>query len=148
VIDADRHRLLGKYRTPRYRIGQKVRCQVRGKVVIVGLSDAPIPWPLCKRRKWLVPVVYQGLARALRLESAQAIVHHWGVGQVSVSRWRKALGVGHRDLVRQRRVERLARRAVQLRPLALVDLDREVVALFPHSLFFPKKVLGRLEFVG
>jgi hypothetical protein len=75
VTDADRFRLLGKYRTPRYRVGQKVRCQVRGPVVIVALSDAPIPWPLCKRRKWLVPVVYWGLARAIRLESAQAIVH-------------------------------------------------------------------------
>jgi hypothetical protein len=97
VTDAARFRLLGKYRTPRHRIGQKVRCQVRGKVVIVALSDAPIPWPLCKRRKWLVPVVYQGLARAIRLESAQAIVHHWGVGQASVTRWRKALGVGRTE---------------------------------------------------
>jgi hypothetical protein len=97
VTDADRFRLLGKYRTSRYRIGQKVCCQVRGKVVIVALSDAPIPWPLCEAGGRLVPVVYQGLVRALRLESAQAIVHHWGVGQVSVTRWRKALGVGRTE---------------------------------------------------
>jgi hypothetical protein len=97
VNHANRFRLLGKYRTPRYRIGQKVRCQVRGLVVIVALSDAPLPWPLCKRRNRLVPVVYQGLARALRLESVQAIVHHWGVGQGSVTRWRKALGVGRTE---------------------------------------------------
>jgi hypothetical protein len=97
VTDADRFRLLSKYRTPRYRIGQKVRCQVRGKVVIVALSAAPIPWPLCQASGWLVPVVYRGLARALRLESAQAIVHHWGVGQDAVTRWRKALGVGRTE---------------------------------------------------
>jgi hypothetical protein len=48
VTDADRFRLLGKYRTPRYRIGQKVRCQVRGKVVITpdGLGERPWSEPL------------------------------------------------------------------------------------------------------
>jgi hypothetical protein len=41
--DAERFRLLDKYRTPRFRIGQQVRCEVRGKVVITGITDAPIP---------------------------------------------------------------------------------------------------------
>ena len=47
--DADRSRLLGSYRTPRCRIGQRVRCLVRGEVVIASLSTAPIPWPMCRR---------------------------------------------------------------------------------------------------
>ena len=34
--DADRFRLLGTYRTPRFRIGQRVRCLVQGDVVIIG----------------------------------------------------------------------------------------------------------------
>jgi hypothetical protein len=34
--DADRFRLLGAYRTPRFRIGQRVRCLVQGDVVIIG----------------------------------------------------------------------------------------------------------------
>jgi hypothetical protein len=93
VTDADRFRLLGQYRTPRCRIGQRVRCQVRGEVVIVALSDVPIPWPLCKRGKWLVPVVYQGLVKALRRESEQAVAHWWGVGVWQVWRWRRVLGV-------------------------------------------------------
>jgi hypothetical protein len=46
--DADRFRLLGKYRTPRFRIGQRVRCLVRGEVIITGMTEAPIPWPLAK----------------------------------------------------------------------------------------------------
>ena len=81
MTDADRFKLLGTYRTPRCRIGQWVRCQVRGEVRIVGLSDAPIPWPVCKVGKWLVPVVYRGLAKAVRRESEQAVAHHWGVGK-------------------------------------------------------------------
>jgi hypothetical protein len=34
--DAERFSLLGTYRTPRFRIGQRVRCQVRGEVAAPG----------------------------------------------------------------------------------------------------------------
>jgi hypothetical protein len=93
--DADRFKLLfGPYQAPRCRVGQRVRCQVRGEVRIVGLSDAPIPWPVCKAGKWLVPVVYRGLAKAVRRESEQAVARWWGVHRQTVWAWRKALGVG------------------------------------------------------
>jgi hypothetical protein len=94
VDDLDRFQLLfGPYKTPRFRVGQVVRCQVRGEVRIAGLSDAPIPWPVCKAGKWLVPVVYQGLAKAVRREFEQAVAHGWGIGKWQVWTWRKALGV-------------------------------------------------------
>ncbi len=41
--DAERYRLLGECRTPRFRVGKRVRCQVRGEMVIRGVTDAPIP---------------------------------------------------------------------------------------------------------
>jgi hypothetical protein len=93
--DADRFRLLGKYQTPRFRYGLKVFCEVRGEVVITGMTDAPIPWPVDKGgpgRHSLV--VYMGLAKAVRRESNQAVAHWWGVHVQTVSKWRKALGVG------------------------------------------------------
>src|SRR5262245_28404202 len=40
------------YRTPRCRIGQRVRCLLRGAVVIAGLSEAPVPWPPCRCGRW------------------------------------------------------------------------------------------------
>src|SRR5947209_7099707 len=95
--DADRFRLLDRYRTPRCRVGQTVRCEVRGEVVVRGVSDAPLPWPLARPRGRGGParlVVYQGLARAVRRESAQAVAHWWGVERETVWAWRKALGVG------------------------------------------------------
>jgi hypothetical protein len=92
--DADRFRLLGTYRTPRFRYGQTVRCEVRGEVVIVGLLDGPIPWPVGKRGRGKSLVVYRGLARAVRRESEQAVAHWWGVSVWRVWQWRKALGVG------------------------------------------------------
>jgi hypothetical protein len=41
-----RFHLLGKYRTPRFSYGSIVLDDVRGWVEIVGLTDAPIPWPI------------------------------------------------------------------------------------------------------
>jgi hypothetical protein len=93
--DPDRFQLLGTYTTPRFRYGQVVFCQVRGEVVITGLHEAPIPWPLCRKgRERPALLVYEGLAKAVRRESAIAICHHWGVTPQTVSKWRKALGVG------------------------------------------------------
>jgi hypothetical protein len=93
--DAERFRLLGTYRTPRFRYGRKVICEVRGEVTIVGLTDAPIPWPVGKRGRGRHSlVVYKGLARAIRRESEQAICRWWGVCPTTVWKWRKALGVG------------------------------------------------------
>jgi hypothetical protein len=94
MLDADRLHLLGIYRTPRCRIGQWVRCRVRGKVQIVGLSDAPIPWPMCQAHTRRVPILYKDLEKAVRRESEQAIAHWWGVSLWAVNKWRRALGVG------------------------------------------------------
>jgi hypothetical protein len=77
--DAERFHLLGSYRTPRFRVGQRVYCQVRGEMVITGMTDAPIPWPIGKRgggRRSVI--VYKGLAKAVRRESNQAVAYWWG----------------------------------------------------------------------
>lgn len=70
--------------------------EVRGEVVITGLSDASIPWPVGKRpaSRGRALVVYAGLAEAVRRESSAAICHHWGVSAQTVSKWRKECGVG------------------------------------------------------
>jgi hypothetical protein len=94
MLDADRYRLLGKCRTPQVRVGAFVRCLVRGEVEVVGFIEGPIPWPKCKSERRHALIVYSGLARAIRRESAQAVGHWWGVGTDRVWKWRKALGVG------------------------------------------------------
>ena len=91
--DADRFRLLGTYRTPRFRIGQRVRCLVRGEVIITGMTDTPIPWPIGKVGRGRSLVVYKGLAKAIRRESNQAVCHWWGLTPQTVSKWRKLLSV-------------------------------------------------------
>jgi hypothetical protein len=94
VNDADPHRLLGRYRAPRFRYGRVVRCEVRGGVEVVGLHEAPIPWPVGKKGRAKSLVVFKDLARAVRRESEVAVAHHWGVDKQTVRKWRKALGVG------------------------------------------------------
>jgi hypothetical protein len=92
--DIERFRLLGTYHTPRFRYGRKVICEVRGEVVITGMTDSRIPWPIGKRGRGRHSlVVYKGLAKAIRRESNLAICHWWGITPQTVSKWRKALGV-------------------------------------------------------
>ena len=91
--DPDRFRLLGRYKTPRFRSGKIVSCAARGRVEIVGLSDAPIPWPIGKRGRGRTLVLYKGLDRAVRKESEAAVCHGWGVCPTTVWKWRNALGI-------------------------------------------------------
>jgi hypothetical protein len=110
VIDCDRFKLLGTYRTPRFRYGAVVMDDIRGWVRIVGLSDGPIPWPIGQlgrggRQRFLI--LFGALARAVRRESNQAVAHHWGVTPQTVTVWRKALEVrtvndGTHRLLRER----------------------------------------------
>ena len=92
--DSERFRLrFGPYRAPRFRYGATVKDVRRGYVKIVGLSDAPIPWPLGQWHSGKSPVLYGALLRAVRRESNQAVARAWGVSMQTVSLWRKALGV-------------------------------------------------------
>lgn len=94
--DPERYRLFGKYRTPRFCVGQRVRCQIRGEMVITGMTDAPIAWPLGSpkgRGGRHSLIVYKGLARAIRRESNQAICYWLGATAQTVTKWRKALSV-------------------------------------------------------
>jgi len=57
----DPPKLLGEYETLRFDCGDVVECARRGEVRIVGLSSAPIPWPIghrdehrARRLKWSI----------------------------------------------------------------------------------------------
>jgi hypothetical protein len=95
MSDPDPFKLLfGPYGAPLFEYGQVVRDEVRGEVEIVGLTDARIPWPIGKTRSAKSLVVYAGLAEAVRRESNMAVCHWWGITPQTVTKWRKALGVG------------------------------------------------------
>ena len=66
--DAERFKLLyGPYRMPRCRVGRRLLCQVRGTVVVAGISDAPIPWPVGQRGRDLALVSLVDVQGARRL---------------------------------------------------------------------------------
>src|SRR5262249_41671480 len=81
-------KLLGKYATPRFDYGDVVACERRGDVRIVGLSEAPIRWPIGQR-------IPKGRGRSLVV---------WGSGAGGQAR----VGRGGDVLVRRRREHRLA----------------------------------------
>src|SRR4051794_24111840 len=105
----DRVKLLhGPYRAPRLRVGDRATCLLRdGTVIITSWSDAPVPWPRCQ------PIDHRGgsglllagaLVKAVRRESAAAVMFWWGVSVAVVWRWRKALGVRGMDSEGSRRL--------------------------------------------
>ncbi len=77
----------GPYITPVVAPGVIVECEVRGLVTVVGLSDAPIPWPLGERDGHTQPIVFKALARAVRQESQRDIAAAWGVSMQDVASW-------------------------------------------------------------
>src|SRR5688500_6621031 len=96
MTDTDRFRLLfGPYRTPRFRYGSIVSCRRRGDVIVCGITDARIPWPIARRRGSSARslVLYRDLVRGVQRESAQAVAYWWGVTDQTVTTWRKVLGV-------------------------------------------------------
>lgn len=86
--------LFGPYQTPRFRYGSIVWCELHGQVKITGVTTGRIPWPVGVKDGRRVIVVYKGLLKAIKRESAIAIKHWWGVCDYTVWKWRAALGVG------------------------------------------------------
>jgi hypothetical protein len=89
------------YAAPKCKIGGTLACRLRGDVPVDGITDAPIPWPYTRYRGAGVPrspfpllILCGDLERAVRTESATAIMYYWGVSGAPVVAYRKALGVG------------------------------------------------------
>jgi hypothetical protein len=91
--------LLGSYRAPALRPGERAFCLYRGQEVeITSWTTARIPWPRGHppgSSGGISLLVDDELARAIRQESATAIKSWWGVSSCLVWKWRKALLVGH-----------------------------------------------------
>src|SRR5262245_52651354 len=94
---ADTRLLHGPYRAPRLKRGMRATCLYRdGDVIITYWSEARISWPRCMRpgeRGGIGLLVNNELLRAIRNESASALVHWFGVGRSTLRRWRAAFGV-------------------------------------------------------
>ena len=103
MTDRDRVKLLfGPYKAPALKRGDRATCLFHDcTVVVTGWTDAPIPWPRCRALD--SPgggsglLVDEELARAVRHESAAAVMHWWRASATAVHNWRKALGVGRTD---------------------------------------------------
>ena len=100
VDDPDRVKLLfGPYTAPPLRRGDRATCLFRDCLVVVtAWTDAPIPWPRCRTLDGPGGgsglLVDEELARAVRHESAAAVMRWWGASHNAVQNWRRALGVG------------------------------------------------------
>jgi hypothetical protein len=78
----------GPYRAPLFKYGAVVEDALRGEVTIVGLSAGRIPWPIGQKGQSKGPVLFKGLAKAVRRESVVAVQHWWGVSFWRINGWR------------------------------------------------------------
>ncbi len=86
--------LYGPYRAPHADLGDRLWCEYRqGEVAVETFSSGPIPWPCVRHGHVDCPILCGDLARAVRLESSQAVRAWWNVTANRVSRWRRVLGV-------------------------------------------------------
>jgi hypothetical protein len=88
--------LFGPYQMPKCKVGGRLRCAMRGKVTVAGLSDAPIQWPYVPQHGGnghCSLILCGDLIRAVRRESETAVAYWWGISAQTVWKWRKALGV-------------------------------------------------------
>ncbi len=114
MTDDDHVRLLyGPYKPPALKPGDRALCLYRdAEVVIYDWSVARIPWPLCyhagTRAFGKGLLVDEEMARAVRLESAVAVGHWWGVSRATVRTWRKVMGAGRKNNPGSQRLIRAA----------------------------------------
>ncbi len=118
----------GPYKQPRYRLGQKVDCERRGELTIVGTSSGRIPWPVGFGPGGNSLVLYGDLVRAVRQEASVAIRFWWRVDKVTIWKWRKVLKVpmsnpGTREI---RRAVMLGKKGPKIRAAAALTLDSPV----------------------
>ncbi len=68
-------------------------CAVHGELIVDGLTDGRIPWPIGRGARQRSIVLFRDLERAVERESFQAVAYWWGVGASTVAKWRRALKV-------------------------------------------------------
>ncbi len=85
----------GPYTPPTVAVGTAVHDERCGDVTMAGMTDAPIPWPgfHCERgrHKGLMPILFDGLVRAVVEEKEVVVGHYWGVSSFIVNEWKRAI---------------------------------------------------------
>ena len=77
---SDRVKLhFGPYRAPYVKRGRRIMCALRGELVVQGMTDARIPWPIGRGGRIRSIVLCGDLETAVARESFQAIRYAiWG----------------------------------------------------------------------
>lgn len=87
-------KLIGIYKAPKVKKGDTLHDEWLGEVTVDGFTEAPIRWPATTYRGKLIPILFDGLVRAVVEEGEWAIANNWGVSKYHVDRWKKEISGG------------------------------------------------------
>jgi len=97
--------LAGPYCWPKgCKIGDILHDEAFGDVRVDGFTQAPLAWPAHMHQRGLfdglLPILFDGLVRAVCEEAELAVMHYWGVSRYFVNLWKQAIaGVEESDAV-------------------------------------------------
>lgn len=89
--------IAGPYVAPSVKPGDILPDEIDGDAEVGGYSAGRIPWPRRKKTGRHSLILCGDLVRAVKTESSEAIQHWFGVGAVTVWKWRLALGVDRQN---------------------------------------------------
>jgi len=84
----------GPYIPPKVREGQTLHDEWLGEVTVDGFTDSPIRWPATTYRGKLIPILCDGLVRAIVEEVELTVAHYWGVSKYHIDQWKQTLAGG------------------------------------------------------
>jgi hypothetical protein len=139
--------LFGPYEPPPLTKGDLATCFYRdADVVITSWSDGRISWPRCRalgHRGGSGLLVDEELARAVRSESAAALMYWWGINCSTATLWRKPLSVdgwsgteGTRRLVRAGQQRQAAKLRGRPLPPEQVEVRRRNALMNNQAQYF------------
>lgn len=96
LFEKDTTLLFGPYTPPLCDVGDWLDDAYYGRIEVRGFMEAPLAWPVGRKKGPKAPILTPELVRAVQSESAYAVAYWWGISISQVQNYRRWLSVPRR----------------------------------------------------